>query len=213
MRKNANPEAGFTIVELMIATIVFSVILLISTYGIINIGRLYRKSLNSNQTQQAARSIIDTVAQNIKFTNGGFYDSISNSSDGISYYCLGYNVRLTYVLNKQILNGNHAMILDKTDCSQSSGPKDFTSLGTGDRELLGPRMRLAKFLICYEGSSNADCDGISINKPDLYYVSVRVVYGDDDLLTSSGPQQNCLTKAGREFCAVSELSTYVQKVL
>ena len=201
-------QSGFTIIELMIATLVFSVILLVATYGILNVGRLYRKSLTSNQTQQAARSILDTVSQNIKFNSGVFYDNTN-------MYCLGSNTRISSVVDQQVTGSNHAAVVDTINCSMDTVTKDLSAaLSSGDKELLGPKMRLAKFSICYEGvdtTAHPDCEGISINQSDLYYITVRVIYGDSDLLTSD--HQNCLLTAGREFCAVASLSTYVQKVL
>jgi hypothetical protein len=90
----------------------------------------------------------------------------------------------------------------------------FSSSGLHDaRELLGERMRLSRF---------------DIDPPvnGMYKITIRVVYGDDDLLcspaaddcnsntTSSNLTSNDLTcklKAGSQFCSVSELSTTVRR--
>ena len=109
-------SAGFTIVELMIATLVFSVILTIATVGILNIGRLYRKSLTQSQTQQVARTILDTVSQNIKF-NGGSVVS------GTNIYCLGAGKRLTYSLDTQFISINtHGLVIDDVACTSTAIP-------------------------------------------------------------------------------------------
>lgn len=43
--------SGFTLIELMIATTVFSVVMLISTYGFIKINQYYTKGVNAARTQ------------------------------------------------------------------------------------------------------------------------------------------------------------------
>src|SRR3990172_9120101 len=70
---------GFTIVELMIATTIFSVILLIVTFGMLQIGRTYYKGITLTKTQNAARSIIDTISQDIQFSGEGVTDSVSGT--------------------------------------------------------------------------------------------------------------------------------------
>ena len=71
-------------------------------------------------------------------------------------------------------------------------------------------MRLAKLTVTPESNNN------------LYDITVRIVYGDDDLVQSpahpgtpnaSDPNMNCLAARGSQFCAVSELSTTVEKRL
>jgi len=46
-------QSGFTLVELMIATMVFSVILLVITYGVVRFTNSYYKGLNSSTTNSA----------------------------------------------------------------------------------------------------------------------------------------------------------------
>lgn len=61
-------EAGFTIIELMIATAVFSGVLIIMIYGVLNFYNVYNKSTISASIQNAAINISDAVAQNIKLS-------------------------------------------------------------------------------------------------------------------------------------------------
>jgi hypothetical protein len=43
-------------------------------------------------------------------------------------------------------------------------------------------------------------------------VQVRVIYGDDDLLSNpTAANANCKSQAGSQFCAVSDLTTVVVK--
>lgn len=59
---------GFTLVELMIATSIFSVILLLLTFGLLGIGQNYYKGRNSVRTQDTARRIMDEISQAIQFS-------------------------------------------------------------------------------------------------------------------------------------------------
>lgn len=63
--KTIKNTAGFTIVELMIATVVFSVILILITTGIIQIGKAYYKGIIGSRTQETARKITDEVGRSI----------------------------------------------------------------------------------------------------------------------------------------------------
>ena len=63
-------ENGFTIVELMIATTVLSVILLLASVVIIGIGNLFYKGVAQSQTQGDVRTIIDDVSQHLKLDGG-----------------------------------------------------------------------------------------------------------------------------------------------
>ncbi len=60
----ANQQA-FTIIELMIATTVVSVILLMVSIIMINIGGLYYKGFSQARTQDNLRSISDEVARQL----------------------------------------------------------------------------------------------------------------------------------------------------
>ncbi len=68
-------------------------------------------------------------------------------------------------------------------------------------------MRLATLDI--EPSANPV--NIDPQHPILYEITIRVVYGDDDLLNSD--HNLCVGGAGSQFCSISELSTVVQKRL
>lgn len=58
---------GFTLTELMIATTIFSTILLLLTLGLLNIGKNYYKSRNTVRTQEVARRVLDEISSSIQF--------------------------------------------------------------------------------------------------------------------------------------------------
>ncbi len=209
-------QAGFTIVELLIATLVFSVVLLLITYGVLAITRVYYRGVTETNTQNTARNIIETVSQSVQFYGGQVLRPATAPGAfvaGTSYaYCIG-DQKISFVLGYQIADApatgkfqsKHAMVLNLPagGCATSS-PQNLRGSGAiNGRELLGANMRLSKFSIQpITGSTN------------LYKITVKVVYGDDDLLkspaTSTATQCNTVVK-GTQFCAVSELSTVVEK--
>jgi hypothetical protein len=226
-------DAGFTIIELLFATAAFTTVLLICSAGMIYIGRLYYKGVSSAKTQSAARGIIDDITRPIQFstdqptatphsTTTLFWAS---TSVPVNVFCIG-NQRYTYAINWQ-QNDNpstaaadrqlrHALWRDtlKTSSTASCVPADLTlanpsssdsnSTGSG-KEMLPNNMRLTKFNI----------QRISTTL-ELYQADVWVVYGDEDLLnaaTSTG-SRNCKDgQAGTQFCALSELSSTVERRL
>lgn len=216
--------AGFTIMELMIATVVFSVVLLLVTAGILQISRVYYKGLTESSTQNTARNIIDTIAQGIQFS-GSEVGLTDGTTPGQDYsFCIG-NKQYTYRLGSQVMNNPsssdqswHALVETRISGNGSCSGLAAQSLNqqtVNGRDLVGQRMRLAKFSI----------ERLAADSDDRRYrVTVRVVYGDADLLRSPKnpsfpveqaamePDATCQSvRAGTQFCAVSELSTVVVK--
>lgn len=226
-------QRGFTIVELLIASAVFSVILLICAVGLLQIGRTYYKGVTSSQTQEAARSIIEEVSKTIQFNGGNVGLMIhpggsepSENPSTPSYVCIG-NRRFAFVINRQLTpsgapgpdQSRHVLAVDNRQCVGGT-PQPLTNSNLLDesKELLPPNMRLTKFEVgCAPDNSTPDpLDCLSDN---LYQVTVRVVAGGQDVLVDTnssrpGPDLpgECLPNSiGGQFCAVAELSTAVQK--
>ncbi len=196
-------KEGFTIVELMITTVVFSVVLLVASAGIIAIGRAYYKSLTSNRVHETARSVMEDVSRSLQFSTADSVNSYLTESDGseatIKTRCFGPD-RYTYVLNQQVSGSNQALYRDKRPSQSSCSPGDFT----GGSEMLGQNMRLLRF---------------DVSNADPFNIKIKVAYGDNDLLTTYDNGGNLLPSvdpaaalcksgiAGSSFCAVSELET------
>ncbi len=223
---------GFTIVELLIASAVFSVVLLVCAVGLLQIGRTYYKGITSSKTQEAARSIIEEVSKTIQFNGGNVGLMIHPGSDPSenpatpSYICIG-DRRFAFVLNNQLISSDtlgpnqsrHVLAVDTSACTGGvPQPLNNSSLITDSRELVPPNMRLTKFEVtCVKNESTPDpSDCLTDN---LYKVTVRVVAGHQDVLVDNdnarpGPDLpgECLPNSvGGQFCAVAELSTTVQK--
>lgn len=204
-----NKHAGFTVVELMIATSVFSVILLICTSAIIQIGRIYYKGVTSAQTQEVARTVMDDISRSIQFSGAGITPTSAPAPGTTQYFCAG-NKQYSYVLINQLSDESptpsgktkNALISEDITGACGSAVHDLVngaSAGTNLRELLSLHMRLAKL----EVSEVSPGSG-------LWQVHVHVVAGDDEILNSS--KDGCSdAKAGTQFCATSELKTVVKK--
>lgn len=205
--KRPSNSRGFTLVELMIATTVFSVVLLIVSVGLIQIGRAYYKNITSSRTQEAARSVIDDISGSSQLSES----PPRISGDGVATpgaVCLGTD-RYTYRIDDPIsAPGEHALYADKISASAECTPVNLASPPEG-RELLSENMRLLHFSVTPMGG--------------LTNVHIKVGYGDSDLLThyhengtrnlavSPSDAQCRSSSQGGTFCAVSELETIVKR--
>lgn len=207
-------QSGFTIVELMIATSVFAIILLVVTFGVLHFSDEYYKGVNSSTTQTAARTIIDDVAQAIQFSDAPINASTSTQ------FCAG-NQLYQFNLGSEYLSGGGYALEQSNGGCQPVG---------AETELLQPRMRVTQLSVT---AANGDTTG------ELWTVQVTVAYGDDNVLcdssitpntngggcdpsaptlttaqtTTLGSNVSCKQETGSQFCAVASLSTTVSRRL
>jgi prepilin-type N-terminal cleavage/methylation domain-containing protein len=217
-RKTA--QAGFTIIELMIATIIFSIILIVITSGILHFTTDYYKGVNASSTQTAARNIANVIAQNLQY--GGGKDDYTPSIGGATQkrLCIG-SARIDYNLGNQLGKGipglDYGVVISSDTCGHVYPP-----IGTS-HEYLAPNMRIAYLDIQQNGGGSS-----------LYTIDVVVAYGDIDLLcthaivagagscgaagvtlpssiiwATQGKQTACKVTNASQFCAVSHLTTQV----
>jgi prepilin-type N-terminal cleavage/methylation domain-containing protein len=217
---------GFTILELTIASSVFAIILLVIAAGVIAFTRQYYKGIVTTKTQAAARAIMSEVNQSLEFSRTANFDLASGSTEG---FCVD-NKLFSYIIGRQVKDGTsvnadkgpHGFVVDSSAplCSDTTAPNvpNAFAAGDGQRELLGDNMRLS-VLSVEQGDNN------------LYTVHVRVIYGDAEVLvddtgtaltaaSAAGLSEDdwasvkCSPdKANSEFCAISDLTTTVQKRL
>ncbi len=235
MKLKSNQQA-FTIIELMIATMVFSVILVLVTTGILQITNAYYKGALQSRTQETARSIIDEISRGIQFSGEEVVTTRPYTGDpayptakkryGI---CVG-GVAYSYIIDKQLAwpppvpdpaNQNPYVLTSYRPpggCTvYASGPAQVITPASvastypgAYKELLGIGMRLTALDIIDNGNQT-------------YTVTVEVASGEFDLfddklqnidgttLIPDGVNDSCKTGAGKQFCAISRLSTTVQK--
>ncbi len=221
---------GFTIIELMIATAVFAVILLLITTAMLQIGRAYYRGLNESKVLDVTRSAIDEVAQTIQFSGANIAGTDPGSplvNGATRGYCIGTIIYSYLPGSKGVNDATHIHGLVSHTVASGCGspgavPQNLASptLVAGSKEFLGDNMRVSKFSVVQDNDN-----------PSLYTITLRVISGDDDLICSPKTTPNSCNgggsllpaektaddltcrnlRAGTQFCAVSELTTTVQR--
>lgn len=227
MKNITKNQKGFTILELIIASTVFSLIMLLSTTGLIQIGKTYHKGQITAKTQETTRGVAEEISREVQFSGKSVQSSHLATDPGADYGGLGANgvkikatcigdTRYTYVANttpnrSRIKVGQtddynnssptlrHLLWVDKKPTTQ---PCTVAVLGTvidftQGRELLANNMRLTDFIVEPSG--------------DNVKIKIKAYYGDFDLAGSDGTGFCESGKNGGQFCASSELSTVVRK--
>ena len=223
MRLKSSPSKGFTIAELLIATSVFGVIMLIAMTGILYIGKIYYKGIITSKTQETTRSITQEISNTFQF--GGLTPVTDPRAPDppvgfvVKAQCIG-NSRYTYFVVPSVADGDpptptpkHALWhdikkesalctpldLDEVDPSEGDPTTDDSPQSIPQRrELLPPNMRLHEFSM--------------VQPPGRSFMTlkIKVIYGEQDL----SPTGKCVsTQIGGQFCAVSALNTTVKKRL
>lgn len=221
-KNNTNDsEKGFTLVELMIATAVFSVVLLLCATAIVQVGRLFYKGTIINRTQTTARTAMDDISQSIQFGTSStpFYRVGTQAFRGgtvvVNSYCFG-SIRYSYAPSNLSLGSDtttqspHILWKDRYS-GITCPPVDVTNSGlVGGVELLGSSMRLALI----QPTAPLKMDG-SVDTAGIWKVKIVVAYGaDTDLFVPASNYQTCIgNKVGGQFCSVSTITTNVIKRL
>jgi len=196
-------QQGFTIIELMIATAVLSVMLLVVSTLMITIGRLYQKGVNQSKVQGAVRTITSDVSDNLKLSNKFTSITDINGTDK-RVYCIG-DTRYTYVVGRQLGTGDdvdgtpkskHVLWRDKLLTQTCEPVADLDNPGTDGVEMLPSNSRLIVF-------------NVSSETPRL--TALSVAYGDSDLLSDDHDNLNwfttCTGESSGQFCAVAKLTS------
>lgn len=207
MVKTIKKRAGFTIIELIMATAVFSMVLLLGLTGFIQVGRMFYKGVTMAQTRDAARDTLDLVTNDIKLASS--VGTVQNAG-GLTYLCIGnhrYSINQfnkVTTLNDGASSTNFGLKRDTLpggSCDNTSVPLASQS---GSTELLGNRMRLLRFEVLPVTGS-----------PNLYTVNVKIAYGEDGELNNPNTVgATCRSSSvGTQFCSVIELNTQVYRGL
>ena len=211
-------QTGFTILELMIATTVFSLVLMLALAGITQITKIYYHGVTLAHTQEVARGVIDEIGESIRFSKDiivipespvpvGPIIDLGNPDiyPDTGYICVGTN-RYTYAIDRQLKNTptpnakEKVRVLWVDQPTSCTGPAELSSeIPIAGRELLSENMRLARFSVKESQIK------------DTYTVDISVVYGDDDLLfpESDGTVTCKSSFVGADFCGFSNLSVSV----
>lgn len=110
-KKKIRIQRGFTIIELMISTVVFSLVLLAASAAIIQIGKKYYKGITNARTQEVARSTVDEIAQSLQFTNQSIKVPNYPNIDAIPGPDVKYNI-YNLLFPSQLSSGPDVIISD-----------------------------------------------------------------------------------------------------
>lgn len=121
MKKQHNNQAGFTIIELMIALAIMATLLTLSSFLLVQIGKLYSKGVNASTAQNASRSIIAEISNTLQFSGEEPAEcfparpsgpppytsdvtcavkSVAKSGKTVHSYCIG-TTRYSYIINSK----------------------------------------------------------------------------------------------------------------
>lgn len=193
---------GFTIIEMLIASMVFTTVLLLCMDGITRIAKLYIKNASISRTNEFTKSLIEDLSQQIRY--GSSLPKIISPATSTDPWLLcisGYAYRI------QINVKAASSVQKKSDptCSLYSSVANFSDVDS----VAPPAARILVFSVSNTGK--------------VWDLNMRVALGDDDLMqddtgkspaTSGVNLSNVKCKSGSsggEFCAVIPLSTTVTR--
>ena len=223
VKKHKNQE-GFTLVELMVSTVIFSLVLMAVTVALVQISRLYYRGVTQARTQEVTRNVSDEISQSIQFsaqnvsppnypTNTTVGPNIEPNNRGAGndqfYFCVGPK-RYSFAIDRMVSrdtadNANkysaHGMWVDvpSTGCANAATPPTPLNLEDGvlsdGRELLQENMRITKLELT------------PIND-ELWTLNLNIAYGEEEFFfeTADGRKICEGSRIGVELCATSELS-------
>jgi prepilin-type N-terminal cleavage/methylation domain-containing protein len=206
--ESSKSQGGFTIIELLIATAVFAMVLVLIMVGVLQISRTYISGYVQVQTQNTARSILAMITQDIQLNS---YTQITPTKSGKDYFCIGQHL-YSFVLNQQLESTttasttDHALILASGPglCPSAASTVLHGPVGGkyGTQELLNKNMLLGQLSVTQ----------VPFN-PSLFNVVITVAYGNSGvggILKGIAPNYSCPPlNLGGEFCAVTTLRTTV----
>jgi len=207
--------SGFTIIELLLATSVFSVVLLAALAGFLGVGHLFYKGVSVTNTQNVATQVLNDIANNMQ-TSSAIQLPASTGTNGYTYMCVG-STRYTYTS----VNGISVMANDSTGITYGSGsagnygllkdslpgnsgctaPTGAKLASNGAVEMLDNQMRITQLKVQQVPSAQ-----------NLYNISIVVAYGDNTVLDFSKSKTQPACSGGsssQAFCAVANASTTV----
>jgi prepilin-type N-terminal cleavage/methylation domain-containing protein len=231
-KNSTTNQNGFTIIELMIATAVFAVIMLIAATTVIYVSKTYVKGQVESETQQTARSVLATITQDIRFNPASSVTIPSGQTSNPFFFCIGNQVYV-YSLNTELSTQTGSMYSphDLVVYASSTCPNTTTLRPTfGANGIVSGGITVAPYsgstqelLSTHErlGELNIKCAITTGSGCSTYTVSLIVAYGDSDLLNdASAPAPDlsseqysyiCANETfGGNFCSVSPLTTTVE---
>jgi prepilin-type N-terminal cleavage/methylation domain-containing protein len=221
--KTLKDASGFTIIELMIATTIFSMVLVVMLASFMQIARMFYKGVSISGANAAARSLVEEVVNDVRFASQSPIACDSTSCPTYrKYFCVG-NHRYTYITAP---DRGAAAKVSTTDISvprptsiNAGIVQDTVSgcpslalmpLGSNPRQMLGLNMQLND--IEFKPANN----GVFIHAHVLLYGADSNVFASDSKPTDT-PAQALLEKDAHcsgslldtQLCAMADFKTLV----
>ncbi|HUD07396.1 MAG TPA: type II secretion system protein [Candidatus Saccharimonadales bacterium] len=236
MKTKTTSQSGFTIVELLVATVVFAGVLLILTAGMIVITNNYFAGLIINRSQTATRTIMSDMTQSFQFAAGNSLvpslpailsytnNSTKATTDG---FCIGTE-EFNYLSNYELTNSFNNPVVTPTNpnatsenvliefsnpsCTSSTTPLDLSKPNT-NWATSGPggisELMGPDMSLQYLTVTPFPTGCTSLC---TYNIDIQVAYGGtSDLTAATAPAHGsyCSSNDAIESCHVSEMDTQV----
>lgn len=191
---------GFTIIELLIATAVFSVVLMVFLAAFLRISQLFYKGVNMSNTQETARNVLQDISDDLQFYNQA-------PVIGSGYFCIG-NHRYAYNIGSQVgSSGTYGIARENMNVCKPLLGAQGQAVAANHTELLDPGMQVNLLNITPQP------DGV-IN------VAIRLVFygGDNSVLVSpsgatpayKAADAQCSGPANStQFCATADYNSTI----
>jgi prepilin-type N-terminal cleavage/methylation domain-containing protein len=212
---------GFTIIELLIATVVFSIVLVVVLAAFVQTSRLFYKGVNMDNTQEDTRTITQDIADDLKFSQGpptfppgAPSPFIANSStpSNQQYFCIGlhrYDFQIGHQLGSTAGPSDYG--IKRVNVSSADCPSPTVFPGNNPDEMLDAGMQLNAVGI---NCSNGRC---SLNVHVLFFG------GDHDLFSTQissysstpwlAPDAQCTgSLQDSQFCAVADYNRTISLI-
>lgn len=210
------PQAGFTIIELLFATIIFAAALVVILASFLQIGRIYYKGVSVASTNEATRTVVDDITSDVRLglTNQIALPQPETPGSPYQYFCVGahrysYKINLTgdptlHQVTPSDINSPNVANPNGIILGNVSGgcPSPLNQIGTNNQQLLGVNMQLNRL----------DFNCTTLNGIDSCSLIIRVVFFGSvpSVLTptATDPSATCQGNLlSTEFCSVAVFST------
>jgi prepilin-type N-terminal cleavage/methylation domain-containing protein len=241
--RNSKPSVnsvGFTIVELMIAMSVLSVLLVGGAMVMTRIGELYTKGVNAASLQNSSRNVSSDLSSTLEFSGGKPFPCTStalvcqvNTGDvanpnprnfsGVTVYvnCVN-NIRYSYVLNRELGHDSannvdtfHVLWRDTISNSDQCFPLDISQDNNHPTDSYTASDSQGYEMVPEHVRLTKFKISESPTDSGIYAIDVWMAFGDSDLVVVDGATGSpaCQGGAGTAFCAISKQSVSVSRRL
>src|SRR5437868_1811561 len=94
-KKLKTGEQGFTMIELVLATLIFTFVMVVILASAFQIGRLYYKGISISNTNESTRTVVEDIASDVRFSHdSACADPVVNPQNcvyggNVYYFCTG----------------------------------------------------------------------------------------------------------------------------